>query len=81
MRGAKKGPDSVDHGIKWLQERRNIYIDKVRCPNTYREFVGYEYARNKEGCFISRYPDADNHAIDATRYAMEFESIGDVYSF
>ncbi len=81
MRGAKKGPDSVDHGIKWLQERRHIYIDKVRCPNTYREFVGYEYARNKDGCFISRYPDVDNHAIDAVRYAMESESIGDIYSF
>ncbi len=81
MRGAKKGPDSVDHGIKWLQERRNIYIDKERCPNTYKEFVGYEYARNKDGNFISRYPDMNNHAIDATRYALESESIGDIYSF
>lgn len=81
MRGAKKGPDSVEHGIKWLQERRNIYIDKERCPNTYKEFVGYEYARNKDGNFISRYPDANNHAIDATRYALESESIGDIYSF
>lgn len=81
MRGAKKGPDSVEHGIKWLQERRNIYIDKERCPNTYKEFIKYEYARNKDGKFISRYPDENNHAIDACRYALEFESIGDVYSF
>lgn len=81
IRGAKKGPDSVDHGIKWLQDLRHIYIDKERCPNTYREFVSYEYMQNKDGVFISRYPDANNHAIDATRYALEFESIGDVYSF
>ena len=81
IRGAKKGPDSVGHGIKWLQDLRHIYIDKERCPNTYKEFVSYEYMQNKDGVFISRYPDANNHAIDATRYALEFESIGDVYSF
>ncbi len=81
IRGAKKGPDSVDHGIKWLQDLRHIYIDKERCPNTYREFVSYEYMQNKDGVFISRYPDANNHAIDATRYALEFESLGDIYSF
>lgn len=75
MMGAKKGPDSVAHGIKWLQERRNIYIDKERCPNTYKEFVKYEYARNKDGSFISRYPDVNNHAIDAVRYALEYEIV------
>ena len=69
--GAKKGPDSVEHGIKWLQDRGHIYIDKRRAPNTYREFIGYEYERNREGQFISVYPDKDNHAIDAVRYACE----------
>lgn len=69
--GARKGPDSVDHGMKWLQNLAHIYIDKRRCPNTYREFVGYEYERNREGQFISAYPDADNHAVDAVRYGME----------
>ena len=60
--GAKKGPDSVDYGVKWLQGRRRIYIDKRRCPNTYREFVSYEYERNRAGQYISAYPDANNHA-------------------
>lgn len=68
--GAKKGPDSIDYGMKWLQSRTHIYIDKRRCPNTYREFVSYEYERNKDGQFISAYPDVNNHAIDAVRYAM-----------
>lgn len=68
--GAKKGADSVEHGIKWLQERAKIFIDKRRCPNTYREFVSYEYERNKEGLFISAYPDKNNHAIDACRYGL-----------
>ncbi|WP_295237029.1 PBSX family phage terminase large subunit [Veillonella sp.] len=68
--GVKKWPDSVDFGIKWLQNLRHIYIDRHRCPNTYKEFVRYEYERNKEGKFISAYPDKNNHAIDATRYAL-----------
>lgn len=68
--GARKGRDSVAHGIKWLQDRAHIYIDKVRCPHTYREFVTYAYERNREGQFISAYPDRNNHAIDAARYAL-----------
>ena len=67
---AIKGPGSVDYGMKWLQ-RRKIVIDKRRTPNAYREFVGYEYERNKDGDIISGYPDENNHLIDATRYAME----------
>lgn len=81
IKGAKKGPDSVEHGIKWLQDLRAIYIDKSRCPNAYREFVGYEYAQNKDGQFISQYPDKNNHAIDAVRYGMEMEMLDDVFSF
>ncbi len=71
IRAAEKGPDSVRYGIKWLQGLRHIYIDKQRCPETYREFIGYEYEQDKDGNFISAYPDADNHSIDAVRYAME----------
>lgn len=69
-KAAVKGPGSVEYGMKWLQKRK-IVIDKARTPNAYREFVGYEYERNKEGDIISGYPDADNHTIDATRYALE----------
>ena len=69
--GARKGPDSIDYGIRWLQSLDEIIIDKRRCPNTYREFVGYEYERNRDGQFISTYPDKDNHAIDAVRYGCE----------
>lgn len=71
MRETKKGPDSVRHGIKWLQDLAAIHIDRRRCPNTWREFSLYEYEQNRDGQFISAYPDKNNHAIDATRYAME----------
>ncbi len=67
---AIKGPGSVEYGMKFLQ-RRTIVIDRKRTPHAYDEFVGYEYERNKEGDIISGYPDANNHLIDATRYALE----------
>lgn len=67
---AIKGPGSVEYGMKFLQ-RRTIVIDRKRTPHAYDEFVGYEYERNKDGDIISGYPDANNHLIDATRYALE----------
>ena len=71
IKGATKGPDSVRYGIKWLQGLRHIYIDKRKCPYTFREFTQYEYETDREGNFISAYPDENNHSIDAVRYAME----------
>jgi PBSX family phage terminase large subunit len=71
IRGAKKGPESVREGIKWLQGLNHIYIDRVACPETYKEFSNYEYEQDKDGNFISAYPDKDNHSIDSVRYAME----------
>lgn len=71
IRGAQKGPESVRYGIKWLQGLNHIYIDRRKCPLTYKEFTHYEYEVDKDGKFISDYPDKDNHSIDATRYALE----------
>lgn len=69
--GAKKGPDSVAYGIKWLSDLEEIIIDPIRCPETAREFCGYALARDREGRFFRSYPDKDNHHIDAVRYACE----------
>lgn len=69
--GAKKGPDSVEYGIKWLQTLEEIIIDNIRCPNTAREFSLYEYEKDRMGNFKSKYPDADNHTIDMVRYSRE----------
>ena len=70
-RPAVKGPDSVRYGIKWLQSLRSIVIDPIRCPATVQEFQNYEYERTADDEVISGYPDANNHSIDAVRYAME----------
>ena len=69
--GAKKGPGSVEYSMKWLQSLVKIIIDPVRCPKTYDEFTSYEYERTKDGEIMSGYPDANNHHIDAVRYATE----------
>ena len=69
-RGAIKGPGSVEYGFKWLQSR-TLVIDPKRTPNAYNEIVGYEYDRDKDGNVISGYPDANDHAISALRYAYE----------
>ena len=70
--GAKKGPDSVEYGIKFLSEEiEEIIIDPVRCPNAKREFLGYEIEVDKEGNPKGSYPDKNNHTIDAVRYMME----------
>lgn len=72
MREAKKGPGSVEYGIRWLQSLKAIVIDPERCPDTVKEFSEYEYERDpKTGEVLEGYPDAANHSIDATRYAME----------
>lgn len=69
--GAKKGPDSIEYGIKWLQMLEEIIIDNIRCPNTAREFTLYEYEKDRMGNFKSKYPDIDNHTIDMVRYSRE----------
>ncbi|AEB75891.1 terminase [Clostridium botulinum] len=71
--GAKKGPDSVEHGVKFLQDLEEIIIDKERCPNTAREFLGYELEKDKEGNFKAEFPDKNNHSIDSIRYSLEDE--------
>lgn len=72
-RGAKKGPDSIEYGIKFLQSLEEIVIDPKRTPNAEREFSTYELERGSDGEFLSRYPDKNNHTIDAARYALEEE--------
>ena len=74
--GAKKGPDSVEHGLKFLSEElEEIIIDPVRCPNVKKEFIEYEIEKDKEGNLKGEYPDKNNHTIDACRYGMEDEIV------
>lgn len=70
IKGAEKGAGSVEYSMKWLSSLAKIVIDPHRCPVSAQEFSTYEYQQDKDGNYISGYVDADNHCIDATRYAL-----------
>ena len=73
--GAKKGPDSIEYGIKFLQSLEEIIIDSERCPNAAREFSQYEIEKDRYGNFNATYPDKNNHTIDAVRYSLEQDTM------
>ena len=71
--GAKKGKDSVNFGIQWLQ-RQEIIID-VKCQNIKNEFMTYKWREDAKGNTLDIPVDRDNHGIDALRYAYEDEMV------
>lgn len=75
VRGVKKGPDTIEYGIKFLQDQEAIIIDDERCPETAREFLTYELEKDANGNFKAGYPDKNNHSIDSVRYGMNDETI------
>ena len=68
---ARKGPGSVERGMRFLRELRRIVIDPGRCPVAAREFSLCAFARDRDGRPSGGYLDANNHTIDAVRYALE----------
>ncbi len=71
IKGAKKGPGSVEYGVKFLQDLEAIIIDPARCPRAAKEFINYALEMTRDGEIKSRFPDKDNHAIDSARYGCE----------
>jgi phage terminase large subunit len=70
---AKKGKDSVNFGIQWLQ-RQTIVIDKT-CVKAKMEFQQYQWKKDKDGNSIRQPVDKNNHLIDGLRYAYEDDMI------
>ncbi len=66
---ANKGPDSITHGIQWLQGFDIVVHHK--CDNFIREISNYTWAKDKYGKFLDKPEDRDNHLLDAIRYACE----------
>ncbi|MCP1176212.1 PBSX family phage terminase large subunit [Bacillus sp. 1663tsa1] len=71
IKGAKKGPGSIEHGEKWLDDLDEIVIDPKRTPNIAREFKDIDYAVDANGKPKNKLQEENNHTIDATRYAFE----------
>jgi phage terminase large subunit len=77
----KKGKyNSVEGGVFWLRSLNHIYIPKMICPYTYKEFKEYEYKINKYDEITTELVDKDNHHIDACRYAMSNQIIDAGYA-
>ena len=66
---ARKGPDSVLHGVQWLRQQEMIL--SPRCQRLREELIRYQWQQDKEGNTLPRPVDRDNHLIDAMRYALE----------
>ncbi|WP_337033214.1 PBSX family phage terminase large subunit [Paenibacillus illinoisensis] len=81
FKGAKKGPNSVEYGEKWLDDLEEIVIDPARTPNIAREFENIDYQTDSDGNPRARLDDKDNHTIDATRYAFEDDMRGPTFEF
>jgi phage terminase large subunit len=68
--GAKKGADSINQGIQFVQGQR-ISATK-RSTNLKREYERYIWLTDRlTGQFINKAPDVDNHLLDPLRYALE----------
>ena len=74
--GAKKGPDSVMHGIQWLQQHE-IIVDS-KCINTQQELSLMQWKKDRHGESLRQPQDKHNHLNDGLRYAHE-EDMGKKY--
>lgn len=71
IKGARKGPGSVEYGEKWLDDLEEIVIDPMRTPHTAKEFEDIDYQTDADGNPRAKLDDTNNHSIDQARYAME----------
>lgn len=69
IKGSKKGKDSVNAGIQFIQDFK-IYIHP-RCCNFLTEISNYAWDKDKFGKAINKPIDDFNHLMDAMRYALE----------
>jgi len=70
IESGKKWPGSVEDGIAWLRGRREIVIHPS-CKNTIREARLYSHKVDRHtGDVLPGIVDANNHYIDAIRYAL-----------
>ena len=69
IKGAKKGKDSVNNGIQWIQDFEIIV--HPRCVNFLTEISLYQWKTDKFGKPLNEPEDDNNHLMDAMRYGLE----------
>lgn len=71
IEGVKKGKGSVEDGIAHIKSFDKVVIHP-RCKETIQEFRNYSYKIDRlSGDILTDIVDANNHYIDALRYALE----------
>lgn len=71
MLSCEKGKGSVEDGVEFIKSFKRVIIHP-RCSNTVKEFDLYSYKIDRHsGDILPVLLDANNHAIDALRYALE----------
>ena len=80
IRKARKGKDSINNGIDFIQDYK-IFIHP-RCVNFITEIGNYTWDTDtKTGKKLNHPIDDFNHLMDAMRYALEEFAVGSNYSF
>ena len=69
IRGAKKGKDSINNGIQFIQDYKIIIHPK--CVNFITEINNYSWEKDRFGKSLNKPIDDFNHLMDAMRYALE----------
>lgn len=71
---AKKGKDSIQNGIQWIQDLEIII--HPQCVNFVTEISNYTWDKDKFGNALNVPIDDFNHLMDAMRYGLEKHIIG-----
>ena len=69
---AKKGPDSVLHGLQWLMQQSILVSPDCACMQ--EELANYRWQPDGQGGHLPR-PQGEDHLLDALRYALEMDSL------
>lgn len=67
--GAKKGKDSVNNGIQWIQSLEIVV--HPRCSSFLTEISSYQWKTDKFNKRLNEPEDDNNHLMDAMRYGCE----------
>lgn len=79
IKGAAKGKDSINNGIQWIQGYEIII--HPRCAKFQTEISNYQWDKDKFGNAINKPIDDFNHLMDAMRYALEDDIVGNKWLY
>lgn len=79
IRECRKGRDSINNGIQYIQDYHIII--HPRCVNFITEIGLYRWDEDKSGKKLNKPVDEFNHLMDAMRYALEDILTGPTFSF